>query len=50
MKTEYFRRRYVIKGPDGSQKYDSINQAKKASRQIQLSSKGLGCGILKVEK
>lgn len=45
---EYFRKKKVIRGPDGDKVFPSINQAKKASRLIQQSNGGMGCGILKV--
>lgn len=47
---KYYRKRHTIKGPDGAKKYDSINLAKKASRELQLAEGGLGCGVLQVEK
>ena len=45
---QYLRRRNIIRGPDGPQKFPSINKAKKASLEIQLTADGaLGRGTLK---
>ena len=50
-KTEFLRKGNVIRtmgSPEPDKKFDSINAAKKASRQLQQKNGGLGCGVLSV--
>ena len=50
-KAEFFRKGNVIRAmgsPEPDKKFDSINAAKKASRQMQQKNGGLGCGVLRV--
>lgn len=44
----YFRKKNVIRGPEGDKVFASITKAKKASRDIQVANGGLGCGVLRV--
>lgn len=49
MKTPlFFRKRNVIRGPQGDKVYPSISKAKQESRSIQVTNGGLGCGVLRV--
>lgn len=46
--TKFFRRRNVIRTPDGDKVFGSVNKAKQESRTIQEAAGGLGCGVLRV--
>lgn len=49
MKTPlFFRKRNVIRGPQGDKVYPSISKAKQESRSIQANNGGLGCGVLRI--
>ena len=48
---QFFRKRNVIRGPEGDKVFPSVNKAKKESRAIQAANGGMGCGVLRaVEK
>lgn len=44
----FFRKRNVIRGPDGDKVFPSVSKAKKESRSIQDANGGMGCGVLRV--
>ena len=48
MKTVYYRKRNIIRSPDGDEKFDYVNEAKRKSRELQQANGGIGCGVLRV--